>query len=217
VKEPAVTVRLLALCVAAALLPPAAHAQSISLSPTDPKRWDTSVTVGWLGGNREEIAEPWNDWYDTFATSLQAGRYWTPHLKTELGVTITNDGSVYSSEQVVVPGQPRPTFFSREHRYGVRAADISAVYQAFENRWVHPFVGAGVHFAWERHRAETPFPLGPSLPAVAESTFDPLPFVSGGTKFYVGDTGFIRTDLSAALGSAGAARVWWRIGGGIDF
>ena len=62
-----------------------AAAQTINLSPSDPKRWDATVSIGWLGGNKEGIGDRWNEWYDTFATSVDAGRYWTPHFKTELG------------------------------------------------------------------------------------------------------------------------------------
>jgi hypothetical protein len=227
VKEPTVTARSAIFCLAAGMFAQAAHAQTIDLTPADPKRWDTAVTIGWLGGNREDFAEPWNDWYDTFATSLQVGRYWTSNLKTEAGVTLTSDGDVYATDQVDVPGSPRPIFFSRQHLFGVTAVDLAGVYQPLENRWVHPFVSAGVHLAWERHRVESPFSpaYGPDgrpypVPPIAvpqETTFDPRPFVSGGAKFYVTETGFIRTDVSAALAAGGTPRVWWRIGGGVDF
>ena len=73
-----------AFVVAAALLAAsAAAAQTISTTPRNPARWDVGGGVGWLAGNKEGLAEEWNDWYDTFAVSLDAGRYWTTHLKTE--------------------------------------------------------------------------------------------------------------------------------------
>ncbi len=216
------------LFVATFLVTHAAAAQSISLVPSDPKRWDTSVTIGWLGGNKEEIGGDWDQWYDTFATSVEIGRYWTRHLKTDLGATLTTEGDVYSQEQFTVPGQSFPVFFSRQHRFGVKALHLSAAYQFLENTWVHPFVGAGVQLAWERHRTETPFPTafgrdgrGPfTVPPLAEidrARFDSRPFVTGGAKFYVAEHGFIRTDLSAAFDGRGTQRVWWRVGGGMDF
>ena len=216
------------LSLATFLFAQAAAAQGTSLAPSDPKRWDTSITIGWLGGNKEQLAGEWNDWYDTFATSVDVGRYWTPHFKTDLGATFTTDGDVYSQERFTVPGQSFPVFFSREHRFAIRALNLSAAYQFLENTWVHPFAGAGVQLAWERHRVETPFPTAfgrdgrgpfpvPLPPDASGTTFDPRPFVLGGAKFYVSEQGFIRTDLSAAVDGRGATRVWWRGGGGIDF
>ena len=62
---------------------------------------DVGGGAGWLAGNKEGLAEEWNDWYDTFAVSLDAGRYWTTHLKTEAGATFTGEGSVYGRDQLV--------------------------------------------------------------------------------------------------------------------
>jgi hypothetical protein len=223
-----VTGQISILSLAFILVAQAAAAQGISLAPSTPKRWDTGITIGWLGGDKEELAGEWNEWYDTFATSVDVGRYWTPHFKTDLSATFTTDGEVYSQGQFAVPGQPFPLYFSRQHRFGVKALNLSAAYQLLENTWVHPFVGVGVHLAWERHRIETPFPTAfgrdgrgpfpvPVSPDPSRTTFDPRPFVLGGAKFYVSEQGFIRTDLSAAFDGRGATRVWWRIGGGIDF
>ena len=222
------SVRVPFLCVAAIVLATRAAAQTVSLAPSDPKRWAAGVTVGWLGGNKEELGGGWNQWYDTLATSLDVSRYWTPHLKTDLSASFTTDGEIYSQEQLAVPGQPLPVFFSRAHRYGLTALNVSASYQFLENQWVHPYAGAGVQLAWERHHVEAPFPGAfsrdgrgpfPIPPASdgARTSFDPRPFVLGGAKFYVTEHGFIRSDLSAAFGGGGATRVWWRVGGGIDF
>ena len=199
-----------------------AAAQTVSLTPIDPTRWDASVTLGWLGGDKSDIAEPWNNWYDTFATSVDVGRYWTPHLKTEVGTTLTTSGAVYSQRQVVLPGRPAPVFFTREHRFSLRALYLSASYQAFENAWAHPFVTAGVQLGWERERFENWPPtreLAPRLPPgdTPGTTFDVRPFLAGGAKLYVHENGFIRTDLSTAFDRHGATRVSWRIGAGIDF
>ena len=214
------------LFIVAFLVTHAAAAQPVVLAPSNPKHWDAALSIGWLGGNKDAIAERWNDWYDTFATSVDVGRYWTPQLKTEARVTATTRGEVYVHDQVAVPGQPFPVFFSREHSYSLTAVDVSAQYQFFDNTWIHPFLGAGVQLAWERHSVETPFiPTGrdgrPLVPPVADeprrTTFDPRPFVSGGAKFYVGERGFIRTDLSAAFDDKGVTRMWWRLGAGVDF
>lgn len=206
----------------------AAAAQSITLSPTVPKQWDFALNFGWLGGNRSDIAEEWDNWSDSFATSIDAGRYWTPHLKSEVSATVTTDGSIYSQEQLIFPGQLSPLFFAREHHFSLTSVRLSAVYQLFENTWVHPFVAGGVQLGWERHRIETPFPFvfgrdpqtqipAPLVDGSPRTTFDAHPFVGAGAKFYVGERGFIRTDLSAAFDNHGATHVTWRTGVGVDF
>ncbi len=205
-----------------------ATAQTVTLTPSDPARWDLSASVGWLGGDKEQVAEEWNNWYDTFAVSIDAGRYWTTHVRTDVSATFTTDGSVYAQQQLAVPGESFPVFFSREHHFGLNAIDLSAGYQFLENSWVHPFVGGGVQLGWERHRIETPFPFAsgrdsrtpipvPPVDVDPRTTFDGHPFVSGGAKFYVGERGFIRTELSATFDGRGATRVSWRTGVGVDF
>ena len=204
-----------------------AAAQTVTLAPSSLNRWDATMSVGWLGGDKEAIAEQWNEWYDTFAASADLGRYWTTNFKTEIGATFTTEGGVYSQEQLPVPNPSFPAFFSREHRYAVQAVTLGATYQFFENAWVHPFVGGGVQLAWERHHAETPFPLvfgrdGRALPVpptdnARRTTFDPQPFLSCGAKFYVSERGFIRSDVTAVVDGGRATRASWRIGAGIDF
>jgi hypothetical protein len=229
VKEPIVK-PIVILCILAVAAPGAAAAQGVQLAPANPKTWDFSVGIGWLGGSKDGLDDQFNhdDWYGTFATSIDVGRYWTPHLKTEASATVTTEGDVYVTERFVVPGQPSPLFFSREHHLGLTSANLSASYQFFENAWGHPFLGAGVQLGWEHERIETPFPFaygsGPNsrfdVPPVVDperTTFSARPFVTGGAKLYVGERGFIRTDLSAAASGRGVTHVWWRVGAGIDF
>jgi hypothetical protein len=213
-----VTGRIIFLTLALAACVRPAAAQVVTLAPLDPKRWDASVNVGWLGGDKHAVAERWNDWYDTFATSVDVGRYWGTNVKTELSATLTSDGSVYANEQLAGPG--RPIYISREHSFDVRAVNASATYQFLENTWAHPFVSGGVHIASERERVETLSlgdPFTPVPMSEARTRVDVQPFLSGGAKFYVTEQGFIRSDLSAAFDARGVSRVWWRIGGGIDF
>jgi hypothetical protein len=204
-----------------------ASAQGVQLLPADPKRWDLSAHAGWVSGNKTELAEEWNDWYDTFAASVEAGRYWTPHFKTEVGGTFTTEGTVFSTGRLVLPTQPAPVFYTVRHHVRLDALTASAAWQFFENTWVHPFLAAGIHVGRERTRTDVPF--GPPfdregrpvpVPLPAETTtvdLEARPFVSGGAKFYVTENGFFRTDLTVVLGSGGASRTHWRAGFGVDF
>jgi len=204
-----------------------ASAQTISTTPREPARWDAGGAVGWFAGNKEGLADEWNDWYDTFAASLAVGRYWTTHLKTEAAATFTNEGSVYGRDALVIPGQPYPIFRFREHHFGMTAISAAAVYQFLENAWVHPFVSAGVSLGWERDRSIVPGQVLPAgglrplvIPASTETrhvSMEARPVVGGGLKCYTGERVFIRTDVGALIDAHGVSHVIWRIGVGTDF
>ena len=204
-----------------------AFAQAVILSPPDPRRWDVTGSIGWLTGNKSQLAEEWNDWYDTFATSLEAGRYWTPHVKTEAGVIFTTEGRVFAQQQPFVPGGGPPIFIPREHHFRVTAFSASATYQFFENTWVHPFLSAGVHVTEERERAFslavpyynrdfTPIDV-PIEPPRQATVLSVRPMAMAGVKFYVNERGFVRTDLGVAWDDGRVAHVTWRAGIGVDF
>jgi hypothetical protein len=188
---------------------------------------DVTGSIGWLAGNKSDLAENWNDWYDTFATSLDVGYYWTPNFRTDAGVLLTNEGTVYSHQEHRIPGENASIFVQREHHFRVTAFSASATYQFFENTWVHPFLAAGVQFTNERERAfsqDVPFfrrdltrvdiPIAPPRQATA---FSVRPVAMGGAKFYVNERGFVRTDLGVAWHDGGVAQVMWRAGIGVDF
>ena len=205
----------------------AAFAQSVIVTPSDPRRWDIAGSVGWLGGNKSGIAEDWNDWYDTFATSFEVGRYWSTHVKTEADILFTTEGTVFSSTQYRVPDEPVPVFVPREHHFRMTAVSASATYQFFDNTWVHPFLTAGVQVGRERERASSPgVPYfrrdftGVEIPIEAPRQVTVLsvrPLARGGAKFYVNERGFVRTDLAVAWNEDGVAQVTWRAGIGVDF
>ena len=205
-----------------------AEAQSISLEPGQPARWDATGNLGWLSGNKSGIAEEWNDWYDTLAASVDVGRYWTPHFKTEAGAVFTTDGTVYSNVAVPLPSPPFGAFIPREHQFRLNALNLAGAYQFFDNQWVHPFLQAGVQLGWEHERRFAPehvFPgVDPRNPAIAPLInrdegyeFEARPFVGGGAKFYVNERGFLRTDISVGWQRGGIAQVSWRAGVGVDF
>jgi len=213
-------------CVVTLCLSSAASAQSVTLSPPDPRRWDVAGSVGWLGGNKSELAEEWNSWSDSFATSLDVGRYWTPHIKTEAAITFTGEGSVYSYEERFSAENRIPIVIPREHHFRITALSTAATYQFFENTWVHPFLSAGVQFTEERERSfpQVPFVrsgsgrLDIAVPPPRQATvFSVRPFASGGAKFYVNERGFIRTDLGVAWHDGRVGQVTWRAGIGVDF
>jgi len=216
----AVVCSLLVLCSAGPAL-----AQSGSTLP----RWDVSGSVGWLAGDKSAFAEDWNDWYDTFAASVDVGHYWSPHVKTEAGALFTTDGLVYSQQRFVRPNEAYATYFTHEHQFRVAAVTLAAAYQFFDNQWVHPFVSAGVQLTWEHERiyspeqilyGRDPFTRLVVIPAIDRDEgwrLEVLPMAGAGAKFYVNERGFIRTDATVAWRDGGIGQVAWRAGIGIDF
>jgi hypothetical protein len=223
------TCRLLILaCVVVLCVATSSFAQSVSLVPAGRTAWDVSGSIGWLAGDKSDFAEEWNSWYDTFAASIEVGRYWTPHIKTAVGGTFTTEGSVYSHVQVPAPGQQFPIFIPREHHFRLNAIDIGAAYQFLDNQWVHPFLNAGVQLGWEHQRQFSPeqvfFGRDPRNPLIVPPLdrrdgydFSARPFIGGGAKFYVNERGFIRTDVMVGGHRGGIGQVSWRVGAGVDF
>ncbi len=216
------------------LLPPLASAQAttpppaaaVLLSPETAPRWEVAGQVAYFTLNKSGLAADWNDWSDTAAASVSAGYYWTRHLKLEFDAFSSGNGDVYSQHIVTVPGAPGPIWFQRRHRFRTAGAAAGGRYQFFDNRWVHPFAGAGVEAVRERDTIEPAdpslplrLPPGAVLPPLAGSSVTWLarPYAEVGAKFYVSENAFVRTDVRSSFDRRGVAAVSWRTGIGVDF
>lgn len=224
--------RLPAAVVLAAVISAAAPAAAqnrpvISLIPENPARWDVSGQVGWLGGNKSEIGPPWDEWYEAASFGASLGYYWTPHVKLELEVLTSTEGSLLTQEPISLPGQPFPIFFSREHIFRSTGVAGGLGYQFLENAWFHPFVAGGLEVARETVRTRTPPQFlsgrfGPleELPGEAterETSYSARPYLAAGFKWYVSERAFIRSDIRTSISSSRAESVGWRGGVGFDF
>ena len=213
-----------ALSLAALVLcgvPPASAQDQLvtTFIPGAQRLWDAAGFVGWRGVNKSELAPEWNEWYDAAAFSVSAGRYLTPHLKIDVDLSTTSVGRVESPDFVTTPGTV-PYYYYREYRFRRTTLAPSLVYQFFENRWVHPFLGVGLEGVRETQRLEIEVVSGRGLlrpGAESDVSYRARPFVTGGLKFYVSERGFIRTDWVSAFSSSGAESAVWRFGGGVDF
>ena len=117
----------------------------------------------------------------------------------------------------------------REHTLRESTFGATAVYQFFDNQWVHPFVGAGAELVRERHTADAlpaqtlrlsttvPNQILPPLPAIDSVGYSVRPLFTGGFKFYVSPRAFLRTEVRTALSAERALAVQWRGGVGFDF
>jgi hypothetical protein len=190
-----------------------------SFVPETQRHWDVAGFVGWRAVDKSDVAPNWNRWYDVAIFSVSAGRYVTSHVKVDLDLSTTTTGRVFSESLVI--GPPPVSYYQLlDFRRTTAAATLA--YQFFENRWAHPFLGAGIEGIRETERTETQFlsPIGPRPPIRIPDTHvrhSVRPFVTGGVKAYMSERAFIRTDILATLSSAGADSTVWRVGVGVDF
>lgn len=216
----------LAALVLCSVSPAAAQDQLVTtFVPEAHRRWDATGLVGWRGVDKSDLAPDWNDWYDVAAFSASAGRYLTPHVKIDVDLSTTSVGRVYGQTFVSTPVPPfsvPPYYTSREYEFRRTTVAAALAYQFLENRWVHPFLGAGVEGVRESEHLQTQLlptggPRGSGPIRETQVRYSARPFVSGGVKFYVSEHSFIRTDMLTTLSSGGAESAVWRVGAGVDF
>ena len=186
-----------------------AGAQQAPLAPPGPGRWDVTGQLALLNRNKADLGLPWDHWYAAPVIQGAAGRYWTPHFKTEIEVATAGLGRIEDWTSL------RP----RHHTLRETTAGATAIYQFFDNQWVHPFVGAGVELARERHHADALPAIRPleALPAIDRTSYSVRPVVSGGFKFYVNERAFVRTEVRTAFSTERPLAIEWRGGVGFDF
>jgi len=207
---------------------PAVAQQAISLVPDDPPRWEFGAAAGWFGRAQTRPTGAFVDdiWLHAGSVAASVGYQFAPHLTLIGEIGTSSNGRFYTYEAVTVPGRPAPVFQSREHAVRSTTASGMLAYQFFDNRWVHPFVAAGVEVADERDRTESflqPI-LGPDgrgqvpVPSLeTQTTRTVRPTLGGGFKFYVAERAFISTDVRFSFGRDGLASSSWRSGVGFNF
>lgn len=208
-------------------LPAAAQDQPVvSLVPDHLPRWDVAGHAGWLGVNKSEVAPDWDEWYDAGSFGASVGFYWTNNLKIELDVSTTTEADVFTQAQIFPPGALTPSFLVGELRFRSTSLGSGLVYQFYENRWFHPFLGAGVEVRRENTRASlrqqpqcVVIPCPPAVLLPVETSVNHLtrPFATGGFKWYVSERVFLRSDIRSSFSKDGAEAFMWRAGIGVDF
>ena len=207
-----------------------AGAQSpvVTLVPANWARWDVSGHAGRQGVHRPGFSSEWDYWYEAATYGVTAGRFLTTNIRLELDVARSAVADGYVAETVAQGGT---SFYrTQQHHFTTTAASAGAAYQAFENRWVHPFIGGGVEIMHETRRTDpstqylsfrdglpVPLPGNAGLPASVAHSVTARPFAITGLKVYVAPGAFLRTDVRVSLSRAGAASAVWRAGVGVDF
>jgi len=192
------------------------------------QQWDATGHVALLQRNKAELTE-FDHWYSVAAGDGTVGRYWTPHFKTEFEIGTAAEGTIDGEASVPVPGRSYPYYRYRQHKLRETTGGATVMYQFFDNRWVHPFVGGGIEVARERHLADSlpaetvrvstavPTLRLPAVQAIDTVTYNARPVVTGGLKLYVTPHSFLRTEVRTSLGSDRPLALRWRGGIGFDF
>jgi hypothetical protein len=119
--------------------------------------WDVGVTAGLFQSDPDSENGPYgDDWYQAGRYAVSAGRFWTPHLKTEVEFATTGEGSRFTNRYASVAGVPPYYPISIQEHFRVNQLSGRVVWQFFENAWVHPYVFGGVAADAERREVWIP-------------------------------------------------------------
>jgi len=199
---------------------------------SDPPKWDFAATTGLYEhqpGPRD--AQGYGDyWFATWKSGATLGRYWAPHFKTEIELATTGEGRRWSQRFVFVPGTTGPVPYGVDEYFRFTQGSVRAVWQFFDNQWIHPYLLAGVAVDVERRREVTHDPYlytgdgrlpggrvqVPQQDASPATTFNPGIEVGGGAKLYFTSNVFANTTLVIKRAKP-ATSVSWVGGLGVDF
>jgi hypothetical protein len=214
------------------LLAGGASAQDVQPSGTpNMPRWDVDASVGLLHtrdfeDNRDgRYLSPGSYDRTMLAYRLGMGRYWTQHVKSDIGVTLTGERYAFDMDTNPLPGLPpgTPAYVDRTSRVTTMSGALT--YQFFENDFVHPYVAGGVDLNWvqtRRFRPETTTTVNRvryTIPALDEHDVSLVarPIIAVGCKSYFNSHAFVRPEALVALDSTGVIQTTVRFGVGVDF
>ena len=217
-----------ALWIVAVLLVIAGAAEGQTM---EPPRWDFGVSASLFNGRPGQQAGGYQDeWYFDGRYAASLGRYWTDHFKTEIELATTGEGRRFTQTSFPVPGRPYPYPVSIEEFRRLRQVSARAVWQFYDNAWVHPYLNAGVVVDIDRVRRFSPEfyyppgdprlgPLGTVRPAInLEPNTDYRTGISfgGGSKFYVSPRAYVNAGMQLTYAKP-AATVSLLAGFGVEF
>jgi hypothetical protein len=183
---------------------PAQVAPAVVLDAPAPPRWDVSADAGWLSRDKPDVAPAWDRWIDAPIGSIAVGRYWTPHLKSELRGAFSGTATLIEQNLTAVPGLRYPIYDIREHRVSTQSLGAALSYQFFRNQWFHPHLGVGVEATREHDRLDSTV------------TWSAAPYLATGFKWYVSERGFVRSDARVSFAGRGTTQFAWTAGIGVD-
>ena len=116
--------------------------------------WDAGGSIGWHWGTETELGESEGDnWLTQGQYRLDLGRYWTPHLKTELGFSTTNEWHSFEIEPVPLAGLRGGGYAYTDRRLRLAIFSPAVTYQFLHNSLMHPYVTGGMRINESDHRS----------------------------------------------------------------
>ena len=207
--------------------------QSIILPVENPLAWDVSGGTGLHAWELENAS-----WDGLPEVRFDMGRYWTTHLKSELGVSLPRRFSDSPCAEIISLAVTPVGYCVAETRraFSVTGLSPSLTYQFRENVFAHPYVSAGARLDVEQVHARrrgpetfdvVTYPRGvrtvtavtSTVPALDQGTISLAvsPFVAAGLKSYFNERAFVRTEGLAAFTLEGVNQTSFRIAFGCDF
>ena len=187
------------------------------------RKWDVGGSLGMLVTSKRDFGGSQAAGTNTdpgFTGNLEVGRYFTTHLKGEVGVMKTNARTYWDNPPVTAnPGLTGYTS-RRAHPTSVSGA---LTYQFFENVFAHPYVSVGISAATIYEETETYYygtNNGPPFGTVVRTTRrygETRPFFAAGYKSYFNERTYMKSELLIAIDQVGASHGTIRIGFGFDF
>ena len=195
-------------------------------------QWDLGITAGLFQANPRQTEESYgDDWYFQGRYGLSVGRFWTAHFKTELEFAATGEGTRYTQRYTAIPGVPPYYPINIQEHFQLHQLSGRAVWQFFENGWVHPYVFGGVAFEAERRRVHVPeqffyatdprnpgsrVPLLLGVDTAPDTVYRAGAIAGVGTKVYLSQRAYFNTNFVVAQATP-SRNVSFNAGFGWDF
>ena len=185
------------------------------------RKWDVGGSAGMLIASNREFGGSIDQHDPIWVWSIDVGRYFTAHLKADVGLMLTGSHT-YAITDLPPQGGCCPQRIARP-----ASLSGAATYQFFENVFAHPYLSAGVRLTWLAEHRTVFFPGQQTDPSNLSLVYNPVtdeqdtllqlrPFVAAGFKSYFNERTFIRSEVLTAVGPHGFSYVL-RLGAGIDF
>jgi hypothetical protein len=210
------------------------NATTSNLQGVAEPKWDFAVTTGLFEGQPhgdDDASYYGDDWYAAARLGVSVGRYWTRHFKTEVEVMTSTEGMHYGARQVITADGSSWPYGVQEY-YRVSQGSARMVWQLLDNRWIHPYLLAGITLDIERQRTFVAeqyryLPSTPGQPSLREivaresktgpdTVYRAGAMVGVGAKLYMSANVFANTALLVTYAKP-ARSVSLVIGVGVDF
>lgn len=209
-----------------------ASAQRTDKSGVPYRVWDVHAApdILWLAyaeAADTESGRDLEDWDVRWVGTVDVGRYWNSHVKTEVGILTGAHTRWYGHELVTaVTGESVTAGLYGDTRQ--TQVSVALTYQFLENVFAHPYVSAGGRLAVRNIRVERAANVWRyrngeyvvlDVPPYERQTTDVRvrPFVAFGTKSYFNERLFVRPELMLVFSPNGLCQAGLRLGFGVDF